>query len=608
MKINIINDNSRHSNLSDVLMLRNNLFRHFKNRVSIEYPNVYENKIQPSDINIFVNIPNYTYLKYAPVNILLITLSKFKKVWKYYLKDFDYIITKCSYDYNILQNSNFYDKDKTKLINLDWKAKDNYLNNVNKTNEWLYINNNNNTDNPFLEKIINIWSNNPDFPLLNILNTNPKYMCNSSTMNIRNIKEFLKDDKLLEIQNRCKFHLNLHNNLSFSHGLNESLSCKSIVIAIKELFNNINSKFYGIDLDDNSLINGSIKKSSGKFIGSNYNIDSNILEKEIKRIIKYINANNDNIESYQNEVRRYYLKNSTKFNEEFEKIFREIFSCSQKAINNFSKIIKDKELEIEKIYKNLPKISLITPTYNRSHFLKLMIWNYNNMSYPLDKIEWIIVDDSDIESRTLDNIDDFNKIIDNDTKNNIKYIRLKDRKYSIGEKRNIGVKNASNDIICMMDDDDYYPYNSIRYRVIEMLLSGKKCCGITSFGCFHINKLVSIFKVNDISLSLGERISPASLCFFKSFWNDNKDINNIFNEKMPVISEKNTNEAYKFIKGRESDIHEVFGSGVLVSLLHNKNYKHNNINFKISSTPNGCHFGWSDELYLMTTNLDIEYE
>ena len=42
----------------------------------------------------------------------------------------------------------------------------------------------------------------------------------------------------------------------------------------------------------------------------------------------------------------------------------------------------------------LPNISIITPTYNRRNMVKLMLLNYNMMNYPIEKREWIIIDDS----------------------------------------------------------------------------------------------------------------------------------------------------------------------------------------------------------------------
>ena len=42
-----------------------------------------------------------------------------------------------------------------------------------------------------------------------------------------------------------------------------------------------------------------------------------------------------------------------------------------------------------------PHVSILTPTYNRKRFIELCIFNLINQSYPLDKLEWFILDDSD---------------------------------------------------------------------------------------------------------------------------------------------------------------------------------------------------------------------
>ena len=41
----------------------------------------------------------------------------------------------------------------------------------------------------------------------------------------------------------------------------------------------------------------------------------------------------------------------------------------------------------------------------------------------------------------------------------------------------------------------------------------------------------------------------------------------------------------------------------MVALLHNRNIRND---IKTNKEPNGCHFGWSDELFLFITNLDKE--
>ena len=48
---------------------------------------------------------------------------------------------------------------------------------------------------------------------------------------------------------------------------------------------------------------------------------------------------------------------------------------------------------MEKILE-LPKVSILTPTFNRSSFSPLAIKNILDTEYPKEKIEWIILDDS----------------------------------------------------------------------------------------------------------------------------------------------------------------------------------------------------------------------
>jgi cellulose synthase/poly-beta-1,6-N-acetylglucosamine synthase-like glycosyltransferase len=45
----------------------------------------------------------------------------------------------------------------------------------------------------------------------------------------------------------------------------------------------------------------------------------------------------------------------------------------------------------------LPKVSIITPTYNRIKCMKLALINYKLIDYPREKLEWIIIDDGDYD-------------------------------------------------------------------------------------------------------------------------------------------------------------------------------------------------------------------
>ena len=120
-------------------------------------------------------------------------------------------------------------------------------------------------------------------------------------------------------------------------------------------------------------------------------------------------------------------------------------------------------LEINKMYTK--KVSVLCATYNRHHFLHLLLYQFNYQTYPSHLMELIILDDSD------------NKINDPDLKDKlqsdhrINYI-YDDVKKEIWEKRNILNNLATGDIIVWMDDDDIYFNTRVEHSVL--LLSKKK--------------------------------------------------------------------------------------------------------------------------------------
>ena len=85
-------------------------------------------------------------------------------------------------------------------------------------------------------------------------------------------------------------------------------------------------------------------------------------------------------------------------------------------------------------------------------------------------------------------------------------------------------------------------------------------------------------------------MSEATFCFKKKFWEEGK-----FKDDSIGC------EAREFIKDRHNDFLEINWENIIVSLLHSRN-----TSSKITyiDKPNGCHFGWSDELFLFVTSLD----
>lgn len=223
---------------------------------------------------------------------------------------------------------------------------------------------------------------------------------------------------------------------------------------------------------------------------------------------------------------------------------------------------------------DLPYVSIVTLTYNRRLFMPLAKYSYMIQAYPEDKLEWVIVDDgSDPIEDTLMGIA------------NVKYVKL-DQKTSIGEKRNIGVQNAMYDMIVMMDDDDVYPNNSILHRVA--MLRGKQCSFCTTIPCYDIQKYSSFMNIPPITLPMSQRVSEATLCFTREFWESKK------------FSDVQISEGDAFIHGREQICRELSPQDVIVSLVHNNNTSARKIP---EGEPNGCHYGFNEQLFAVVSEI-----
>ena len=262
-----------------------------------------------------------------------------------------------------------------------------------------------------------------------------------------------------------------------------------------------------------------------------------------------------------------------------EKVRYQYEQRHRKFIEDF-KIPELPEFNLEKLLipeSELPYISIVTLTYNRPEFIPLAKYSYLIQSYPPEKLEWVIVNDGESIEELLIGIP------------NVNYIQL-DKKLNISEKRNIGVLNAMYPIICMMDDDDVYPNNSLLTRVSSLLQKPEKdCVFCTTIPCYDIEKKISFMNIPPITLEMSERVSEATLCFKKSFWNERE-----FKDEIA--------EGDKFIRGREQMCREISPQEVIVSLVHHKNISSR----KIVGEANGCHYGFCDELFLLVNEIGIK--
>jgi len=242
------------------------------------------------------------------------------------------------------------------------------------------------------------------------------------------------------------------------------------------------------------------------------------------------------------------------------------------------------------LQNDCPPISIITLVHNRPKFIENACLNLLSTDYPKDKIEWIVVDDSDSDKSPSDRIIRF----ENKFPGTIVYIPLT-KKTSIGNKRNLAVKRSKNDIILMMDDDDHYPETSFRRRVAYLTkgLSHALCAVCTTIAMYDLRTGVSAVNVPPFDLSLGQRCSEATLTFTRSFW-EGRNFETV-----------DMAEGEGFLNGREQFVVEMPPQQIIVALSHGTNTSRR----KTPEGDPGCFWGFPRELIEFLHGLiDVKIE
>jgi hypothetical protein len=159
-----------------------------------------------------------------------------------------------------------------------------------------------------------------------------------------------------------------------------------------------------------------------------------------------------------------------------------------------------------------PTVSLLTPTRNRKLFASMMLHQVEHLDYPADKLEWIVVDDSD-------NPDDFTFI--QNTLRTILGPKLKitccylPPPNTISAKRNYAANLATGQYLCHIDDDDYYFEHSLKTKIafLQHHHPHKRCIGSTKLAIYNL--------IDNTSIQCNTNQLPeASMTYTKSFWTE----------------------------------------------------------------------------------------
>ena len=570
--VNIITYNNQSGLTNDVTILKKILENQDYKVNIVDY---FKYECPLASINIFLEVLNPILFHFSKINILIPNQEWFYKTWLPYLPKLDYILVKTRYSEKIF--SRYCDRSKIKFIS--WTSKDRYVQNVNKDyNQCLHLCGKSKYRNT--QQLIDSWGTKEPY-LTVVYSPIDVPLIKKSQSNIKYIDKRCTEDELNILMNTNGIHICTSSTEGYGHYINEAKSCKSVVFTLdhspmNELINH----------DSGVLVKIKKTKNMGDVLGEICTYNTPDLLKKIKKKHDYTKIG----ESARNE----YVSNSSEFESRCTKVIQNIVNNieSEKLplMYTLSECLKQntglmQTLGLSHKMKSLPKVSVVTLTHNRKNFFKLAIQNYIYDTYPKDKVEWIIIDDSQAD----------HKVHSLFTKNILENYDIKyhhyTKKISIGQKRNIGVKKASGEIIIFMDDDDLYYPNSILHRVFALMISKKECVYCSSIACFHINKYISMINVPPFNHAYKKRVSEASMAFYKSFWKEK-----CFRDG------SNGAEAEEFIDGRYDKCLEISWIQIFISLMHSKNTSNK---ITMGDEPNGCHYKLNDKLFQFITSLDI---
>jgi GT2 family glycosyltransferase len=135
-----------------------------------------------------------------------------------------------------------------------------------------------------------------------------------------------------------------------------------------------------------------------------------------------------------------------------------------------------------------PIVSIITPTFNRPHYLPFITRFVLDQS--VSDFEWLILDDSPRPSEFMLGISDPRVIYEH-----------AEEKRTTGNKINYLIQKARGDIIALFDDDDFYGPNYLSNMLSEMRDNSADI--IKFFGFFIYSKIYQALGYWDLSAKVG---------------------------------------------------------------------------------------------------------
>ena len=494
----------------------------------------------PADLNIHLEVPVYSFVPWGTHNIYIMNPEWYVKAWDPYLKHFDAVITKEELD--------------LKSVVLPWSIIPFPKKEITKISEFLYLLGGSKNKREFAKVLLPLWK--ESYPALHVYSTEPlefDYGIELSSNVVLHIEDLARERVETLLQTYTG-----HICCSISEGFGYTAAEANYVGAFT-ILNTL--PVYNIykNSPNCSWISTTTHNISEKYPYASFVDDVSLIEPGLdSAILKF----------------KTFVSTPLQIKDKFQKNLLEI-------LETFS--VK-KKITLPPILerKDCPAISVVTLLYNRKRFFELARHNMLLTDYPKDKIQWIIVDDSDnVDEQASDKII---QMIEQFTGMDIHYVPLI-QKTPISKTRNIVVSHCSNDIVLFMDDDDHYPQTSFRRRVAWLTKHPMKpratCC--TTIACYDLLTGVSAVNCPPFDLPLGQRISEATLTFYKSWFEQRQFDNDI-----------QVGEGDSLVSGREDEVLEIPPQQILVAFSHGKNTSSRRIPASENVTPS-CFWGFPKE-------------
>ena len=529
------------------------------------------------DVIIHLEIPYYGWMPYARYNIMMVNPEWWvPEAFDSYLKAFDMILFKNESVKDLFSVVCQLEDSKYEVV--PWCSEaisPTHSDAQPPVREFLYLVGGSTNKAAAAKELVSIWK--VSYPALHIYTPRNDFVFGEEVHpNVHVIRKELEANEIVALQRRYFGHCCLSEAEGFGLSAAESEAVGAFTLL------NHNDAYDATYSGDNYVqFLPSIVESNDRVRSSKFKLDLSGSQVVLDSIMPVFLS--QDISTCINSRRLLSDTRRSKFKRSIANVFKKVLT----GVSASHEVNKTRHIPPGLSKKECPPISVITLIYNRRKFWDLALHNMMITDYPRDKLEWVIVDDSDDMAESIsDNITKIQKVLPG---LNVVYVPWHE-KLTIGGKRNLGVKRSTHDIILMMDDDDHYPETSFRRRTAYLVKNPTKGCAVcSSIALYDLRTGISAVNVPPFGLPLGKRISEATLTFRRSFYLDRKF------EKISMA------EGDSFIQGRESEVVEMMPQQIIVSFCHGSNSSSRRI--PPSDVKPGCFWGFPSEFLIFIHKL-----